>query len=237
MSRSKWFLAAAVALSLGIIGVTARSTDAKKEPPPPAAPRIVGYGNAHAVDSNGNLYRVDRRVSEPCMSVLDGGFVGNLFGGAPPSPVMGVSGMNGARGSVVLQNGDVYYWCTDTDPLNGHSVYAGNIFTTFGVPPAVASVPDKAPESRLGQSRPNPTGGAAQFQYTTATAGTVRVRIFDASGRLVRTLQAEHGTPGRYALTWDGSSDSGQRVANGTYFAKVRMSDGTEAATKVVIAR
>ena len=44
---------------------------------------------------------------------------------------------------------------------------------------------------------------------------TVGVRVYDASGRLVRTLvKAEHQAPGVKTLVWDGRNDGGRPVAS-----------------------
>jgi flagellar hook assembly protein FlgD len=53
-----------------------------------------------------------------------------------------------------------------------------------------------------------------------------RVRVFDLSGRAVRTLE---GAP---VLTWDGSDDAGRALPGGVYW--VRAEDVVSAPLKVV---
>ena len=48
--------------------------------------------------------------------------------------------------------------------------------------------------------------------------GPVRVAVFDARGRLVRTLAAGVRPQGPLDLAWDGTDDAGRGVASGLYF-------------------
>jgi flagellar hook assembly protein FlgD len=45
--------------------------------------------------------------------------------------------------------------------------------------------------------------------------------IYDVNGRLVRVLVKERQRADRYQVTWDGTNDSGQRVASGVYFSRL----------------
>ena len=55
-----------------------------------------------------------------------------------------------------------------------------------------------------------------------ATADRVMARIYDVSGRLVRTLADRNFTPGNYRLEWDGTDDSGRQMQRGVYFTQVK---------------
>ena len=55
-------------------------------------------------------------------------------------------------------------------------------------------------------------------------AGPVRVEVFDAAGRRVRTLHAGELAAGSHEFVWDGKSEQGSAVASGVYLA--RLSDG-----------
>ncbi|MGI9174463.1 MAG: FlgD immunoglobulin-like domain containing protein, partial [Rhodothermales bacterium] len=64
----------------------------------------------------------------------------------------------------------------------------------------------------------NPADGPVQILYTLSeTAALARVRIYDARGRLVRTLEEATlaGPGGR--LVWDGLDDTGQALRVGIY--------------------
>jgi len=58
--------------------------------------------------------------------------------------------------------------------------------------------------------------------------------VFDARGRLVRTLVDDTESPGRHEAGWDGADDAGRRVASGVYFARL-VADGHSEATRMVL--
>jgi sugar lactone lactonase YvrE len=75
---------------------------------------------------------------------------------------------------------------------------------------------------RLLPSRPNPFEQETQIRFDLPRASVVSLRVYDASGRLVRSL-IDAGTisPGRHEVAWDGRSAGGRRVATGVYFARL----------------
>ena len=77
-----------------------------------------------------------------------------------------------------------------------------------------------ASRSVLHQNAPNPFNPQTMIRYTIGSSGPVRLKVYDVTGRLVRTLvngvRASHATP--YAVSWDGRDDAGATVASGVYF-------------------
>jgi flagellar hook assembly protein FlgD len=70
----------------------------------------------------------------------------------------------------------------------------------------------------LYRCRPNPFRGRTAIKYQFPVAGQVRLRVYDISGRCVRTLQDGFQKPGVYTVHWNGQDDVGRRVSNGVYF-------------------
>jgi len=71
--------------------------------------------------------------------------------------------------------------------------------------------------------RNNPlVAGQATVELGVSKADRVEVKVFDVSGRLVRTLADRQFAPGKYTLTWDGVDNSGRQVARGVFFTQVR---------------
>jgi len=85
---------------------------------------------------------------------------------------------------------------------------------------------------------PNPLRSAAvtlPLLIPARTTQDVVVGIHDVAGRLVRRLHAGGALPaGPTTLSWDGTDDSGQRVAAGIYLVYVR-SGGTTRERKLVV--
>ncbi|NNE43918.1 MAG: hypothetical protein HKN12_06900 [Gemmatimonadetes bacterium] len=85
---------------------------------------------------------------------------------------------------------------------------------------------------RLLPGAPNPftDGTTLAFDLPAGVAGA-RIRIFDAHGRALRTLETvATGAGGTHSVFWDGRDTSGRRVAAGVYHARLeagRFSDVT----------
>ena len=85
-------------------------------------------------------------------------------------------------------------------------------------------------ESKLLQNYPNPFNPETWIPYHISIASPVLIRIHNASGRLVRTLDLGYKDAGIYvsrsrAAYWDGKNESGEAVANGIYFYTIQAGD------------
>jgi hypothetical protein len=87
----------------------------------------------------------------------------------------------------------------------------------------------------LGQNVPNPFGRTTQIRYATRRPGLVRLQVFDAVGRLVRTLVDERQGSGFHVVSWDGADDRGGRVASGVYFYRLKAAGERKAVTRKII--
>jgi hypothetical protein len=86
----------------------------------------------------------------------------------------------------------------------------------------------------LGQNYPNPFNPSTTIRYAipaglagAETSGAVRVRLtlYDARGRMVRTLVDREQEPGSYSVHWDGRDDRGRTVGSGVYLYRLRAGD------------
>ena len=74
---------------------------------------------------------------------------------------------------------------------------------------------------------PNPMNPGGVLKLTTRTRGLVTVRLFNLSGRLVRTLAREETIDaGDHTFALDGRDDRGGLLASGVYFYQVESSEG-----------
>jgi predicted outer membrane repeat protein len=102
---------------------------------------------------------------------------------------------------------------------------------TTGVPEATAAVVAVHPAT------PNPFGDRTALSYEVASPGVVAARVFDVSGKLVRTLvDSEHQAAGLKTLVWNGRDDRGCPVASGVYFFRVEIA-GESMSRRAVLLR
>jgi hypothetical protein len=83
---------------------------------------------------------------------------------------------------------------------------------------------------------PNPVAQSTRlaFLLPAAPAGRASLRVLDARGRLVRTLEPAW-TPGLNEVEWDGNDAQGRRVAPGVYFSRLVVGPEVRTGRLVVI--
>jgi hypothetical protein len=74
---------------------------------------------------------------------------------------------------------------------------------------------------RLDHARPNPFNPRTTIDYSVATPCRVVLRVYDLSGRLVRTLVDRDVEAGEHKIVWDGTMDDARRAASGVYFVRM----------------
>jgi hypothetical protein len=86
---------------------------------------------------------------------------------------------------------------------------------------------DELPAMSLGfsllQNRPNPWRGSTDISFALPVEGSIRLQVYDISGRLVRTLGEGRFPAGFNSVTWDGLDDRGVRVVPGIYFYRLGL--------------
>jgi hypothetical protein len=101
--------------------------------------------------------------------------------------------------------------------------------------PAISGVEIVMPSRySLEQNVPNPFNPMTTIYFELPEAATVRLQVFDISGRLIRNLLngASLGA-GRQNVVWRGKDDGGVQVAAGVYF--YHLSTGTFNETKRMV--
>jgi subtilisin family serine protease/PKD repeat protein len=84
---------------------------------------------------------------------------------------------------------------------------------------------------------PQPMNARGAFSIRLEHAGDLSVRIYDATGRLVRTLLARRSSPAGYMdLAFDGRDTAGRELRSGVYFYRAESS-GQSTAGRLVIVR
>jgi hypothetical protein len=142
----------------------------------------------------------------------------------------------------VMRDGSAGYFTCGVDPLQGWFTsvltWGGHTYNFCDAlyPPDDVEQPGAVPAvvTSLGQAFPNPMNPTATVKYTIGTAGRAQLRVFDVSGRVIRTLVDEAKTAGAYEVNWDGRNDSGAFVGSGVYFYQL-TAPGSELNKKIVI--
>jgi len=83
---------------------------------------------------------------------------------------------------------------------------------------------------------PNPFNPVTLISFSLPERATVSLRVYDASGRLVRSLfESEFKTAGRHTVPWDGRDDRGKRAASGVYFYRLEVGGRSETKRMVLL--
>ena len=98
----------------------------------------------------------------------------------------------------------------------------------------------KPAETVLMANYPNPFNPETWIPYHLSQDAEVVIRIYDANGRIVRTLDVGFQSFGYYvscgkAAYWDGKTDIGEIVSSGSYFCQIQAGDYTETRKMVIL--
>lgn len=87
-----------------------------------------------------------------------------------------------------------------------------------GVGDRVAAVPE---HWAIHQNYPNPFNPSTRIRFDVPYTGIVNLVVYDTAGRTIKRLAASRYPAGSHTITWDGTNDSGNRVATGLYFCRI----------------
>ena len=74
---------------------------------------------------------------------------------------------------------------------------------------------------------PNPLNPSGVLSFVSRRAGAASIRIFDHTGRLVRTLGEGPVAAGHHEVRIDGRDQNGRPLATGIYFYQVKLAEGS----------
>jgi len=95
---------------------------------------------------------------------------------------------------------------------------------------------DVPPISALHQNVPNPFNPTTAIAFDLASAGHVRLEVFDVGGRIVRVLVDEERPAARnHRVVWDGLDAAGKRASSGVYFYRLVAGDLTATRKMIVL--
>jgi hypothetical protein len=109
------------------------------------------------------------------------------------------------------------------------------IVVTEGVDLAGAEMGPFIPAARLDLCRPNPSRPGTMISYMMGRPGEAKIRVFDTTGREVRTLVDGRQQAGEHSVRWDGRDNAGAQVSPGVYFVRLESLGVTESAKMVIV--
>jgi hypothetical protein len=111
----------------------------------------------------------------------------------------------------------------------------GSMF--FGVTAGIAAgVNSPQSSAMVVRNAPNPMTTSTVFEYTVAGDQNVNLSIYDATGRLVKTIFNELQTSGKHYYNWIGDDANGNSLGGGVYF--YTLNSGAESVKgKLIIVR
>jgi len=133
---------------------------------------------------------------------------------ADPTLIGGFRLQKTNHGTFVYVAGRPYRWETTASYQN----YDYMLDNWMGDP---AAVDDELPLLKLVASQGNPFRGSAEIRFALGQPERLSLKIYDAGGRLVRTLAEGVLAPGSHVVTWDAKNNAGEGVAAGVYLYRL----------------
>ena len=83
----------------------------------------------------------------------------------------------------------------------------------------------------------NPFRDRTDITFQVPPAPSVRVEVFEVSGRRVRTLLDQARAAGEHRVTWDGRTDAGGAAATGSYFVRLDVPGHSPVVKRLLLLR
>lgn len=83
---------------------------------------------------------------------------------------------------------------------------------------------------------PNPTKNQIALHCSLPVNSKVSIKIFDITGRAIKTIYEGDKKVGNYKFVWDGTTDKGVKVPSGSYFCKIKTGE-TSLTKKITLIR
>lgn len=122
-----------------------------------------------------------------------------------------------------IEGGETYYYVVQEVMTDGSAVEYGPKIVT--APRASAS---PVSVTKILNAYPNPFSSSINVPIQIGEdAGDIgyTVKVFDLSGKVVRTLASDYAQPGEYSVEWNAEDDGGNAVADGIYVIRLSTDD------------
>jgi len=135
-----------------------------------------------------------------------------------------------------LGNGRTEVTVMITGDLQGGGSFVASLDVTVqktGGPNAAANH-GHGPKNAFAWASPNPLNPSTVISFALSQPGSVRLNVYDISGRLVKALANQFMDAGVHDVRWDGTTRAGTRVASGVYFYVLQTPEATVKSQLVV---
>jgi hypothetical protein len=122
---------------------------------------------------------------------------------------------------------------TDDDIIVGDGWRVDQVIIGEAVVVGIVDPPAVSSASALFQNRPNPFRQSTAIPFNLAGRAEVTLSIYDATGKLVRTLVSGLVDTGYREKYWDGRDADGNDVVSGVYFC--RLTSGNQTMTRKMV--
>jgi len=93
-----------------------------------------------------------------------------------------------------------------------------NAFGVYGV----EEMPNKLPARNIKINiTPSVIKTTTTIKYNVPISGHITLKIYDISGKLIKTLVDDYKSAGGYKVAWNGKDETGSNVTSGTYFVRI----------------
>jgi DNA-binding beta-propeller fold protein YncE len=113
---------------------------------------------------------------------------------------------------------------------------AGSELRAYTIEGLITTVkePDVPLTYALEQNYPNPFNPTTSMRFSLPSDGTVTLRIYDITGREVKTLVNDDFPAGKHTINWDGRNHAGTAVASGIYFYRLHVAGKFSQTNKMI---
>lgn len=222
------------------------------DPEDPANYTIEEIEYSESFDTDGSAYDTVNRDSAGVMTTyLENGLNGVPF--ATKLAYLGDADLDGIREvafaiqsvddstftyNEVFNPGDSTYTRTTVSATSNENRVFMRVIS--GGPGFTVSIDDERiivpSDYKLHANYPNPFNPTTTIGFTLPLDKAVSVKVYDVTGRLVRTLvNNQTFAAGTHEVTWDGMSDAGSMVASGSYLYTLEYGNFRQSKTMVMI--
>ncbi|MBN2415471.1 T9SS type A sorting domain-containing protein [bacterium] len=185
------------------------------------------------------LYRDFWIIGDPVLPIS-----GRIYSDGGAAPLAGVSvSASGGTGTTVSDGAGFYMlsvpytWTGTVTPSHGSYAFSpasrsytgithGYLDQDYTVPGTEVSDNEQQPQRTvLYANYPNPFNHSTVIRFELRKEQSIRLDIYSAAGRLVRTLHCGEESAGCHEIVWNGCDDGGTILPSGIYFCRLSGRD------------